>query len=119
MNYINRIELAGVVVGTPELIRIGEKLKLSFTMRTEYAYHNRNGEAVIEKNFHRCNVWESSNISSDTLRKVTPGCKVHVTGRERTTYITRGEEKVKDTAVQASKFNLVKQSEPFACETQL
>lgn len=118
MNYKNNVEITGIVTGTPDLRKIGTRYKCAFTVLTKYAYH-KNGEAVIEDTYHRVHVWESSTISEITLRKVAAGSKVHVTGRHRTLEHLQGEKRTREEIVQASKFTVIRQSEPLLCDTQL
>lgn len=113
MNYINKAEVAGTVTGEPESVTVGTRTKCSFTVMTEYAFR-KDGKAVIERTYHKCVVWESSTVNRDTLRRIAPGSKVHVTGRLRQqTYGNR------EAYIQASKFNFIRSVNTLECPTAL
>lgn len=113
MNYINKAEVAGIVTGNPETTVVGQRTKCTFTVMTQYAFR-KDGEAVIEKTYHRCTVWESKTVGRDTIRRITAGTKVHVTGRQRQqTYGNR------EVFIQASKFNIIRSAETLECPTTL
>ena len=51
--YINRVELQGIV-GTSKVISIGDKKAVRFSLATNYAYKDKEGYPVIEKNSYAC-----------------------------------------------------------------
>lgn len=78
MEQINKIELLGVV-GSVRLQRIGDKQMAKFTMVTNRAYKNKEGEPVIETQWHNVTAFEGKNVQE--LEKIEKGCIAHVWGR--------------------------------------
>ena len=84
MEQINRIELLGTI-GSVRTQVVGDKRVVNFTMATNRAYKNREGDMVIETTWHNVAAWEGRNIPGDTLDQIEKGATAHVHGRMRTT----------------------------------
>ena len=78
MESLNRIELKGVL-GRVNLTEVGGKKHARFSVATDYAYRNKDGEAVIETTWHNVSAWDDNGKISELKR----GDKVHVVGRVR------------------------------------
>ena len=59
MEQINRIELLGVV-GSVRQQRINDRKMAKFTMVTNRAYKNKEGEPVIETQWHNVTAFEGT-----------------------------------------------------------
>lgn len=82
MEFLNKLQLRGVVGFTrPQKMTDGD-LAVSFSLATNYAYKNREGEAVIETTWFLCKAF-SNKIKEETLEKLAKGSKVELTGRVR------------------------------------
>ena len=80
MEQLNRIELRGAV-GSVRLQTFSEARVVRFTLATNYAYKDKNGEAVIETSWHNVVAREGRNLRD--LDKICKGSKVYVQGRLR------------------------------------
>ena len=92
MEFINRIELRGIV-GNASYNRIGESQVCRFSLATDYAYKDRDGNPVVDTTWFNITAWEGKNITN--LGAVVRGAIVQVGGRVRTYRYTTasGEEK--------------------------
>ena len=80
MEQINKIELRGIV-GNARVQVVGDKKVIRFSLATEYAYKDRNGEPVIDTTWHNVSAWEGKGMPD--LDTITKGSAVHVIGRMR------------------------------------
>ena len=80
MEQLNRIELRGAV-GSVRLQTFSEARVARFTVATNYAYKDKNGEAVIETSWHNVVAKEGRNLRD--IDKICKGSKVYVQGRLR------------------------------------
>ena len=88
MEQLNRIEIRGNVVNV-NILKVGERRVAHFSVATNYAYKDRNGEAVIETTWHNVTAWEGKGIGNlDFLAK---GACVYVTGRMRSQKYTAND----------------------------
>lgn len=78
MESLNRVELKGTL-GNINLTQVGDKKHARFSVATDYAYRNKDGEAVIETTWHNVSAWDDNGKISELKR----GDKVHVLGRLR------------------------------------
>lgn len=78
MEQLNRIELLGIV-GSVRHQRIGDRLMAKFTMVTNRAYKNKEGEPVIESTWHNVTAFEGRQVRD--LDRIEKGRAVHVWGR--------------------------------------
>ena len=67
------------VVGSVRQQRINDRKMAKFTMVTNRAYKNKEGEPVIETQWHNVTAFEGKNVQE--LEKVEKGCAVHGWGR--------------------------------------
>lgn len=82
MEYINRIELQGVVGATRSGV-IGTSSVQSFSLMTEYMFENSDKSIVCEATWHSIVAWNS--------KAVNKGDKVRVVGRLRQTKYTAAD----------------------------
>lgn len=78
MEQLNRIELKGIV-GAIRITPVGDKKVARFSMATNYAYQDREGNSVIETTWHNVSTWNGSECPD--LGKLQKGAHVHVIGR--------------------------------------
>lgn len=77
---ICKIELRGIV-GTASVTVVGDKKTINFSLATEYAYRDNDGNAIIETNWFNCRAWDGTDIADFT--NLHRGDKVHLIGRLR------------------------------------
>ena len=78
MEHLNRIELRGMV-GNVKTSLYNDRTMARFSLATNYAYKDSEGNAVIETTWHNVVAFEGREIKDlDTIRK---GSKVYVAGR--------------------------------------
>ena len=80
MEYINRIELQGIV-GAVKEIPVGDTKVMRFSVCTEYAYRDKSGTSIIDCTWHSVVAYPPAGESWDWLTKPA---KVWVLGRLRT-----------------------------------
>lgn len=92
MDCINKIELCGIV-GSARTINSenGGVSHAAFTVATNFAYRNSNGDPVIETTWHSVTGFAGPGIKEKTLKALEKGCKVHVIGRVRNIRYTGGD----------------------------
>lgn len=78
MDYINKVELAGVV-GTVRLIKAGGHKFARMSVATVNVYVDRAGERVQETTWHNVIAWQKPGI--EDIAKISKGSKVHITGK--------------------------------------
>lgn len=76
---INKVELTGIV-GRVEICNVGDRKCARLSVATDYAYRNRQGEAVVETTWHNVVAFEGPQIDIDHLLK---GDAVVISGRIR------------------------------------
>lgn len=108
MEYINRIELQGLVGSIRSNIVNGCKVA-NFSLATEAIYRTSDGFPVVEVTWHNVVAWEESAKDCD-LSEIGKGSKVRVLGRLRTSKYTgaNGEEKIYYEVI-ASEVSIVKE----------
>ena len=101
MEQLNRIELRGMVGSTRVQAYSGKKV-LRFTVATSYAFKDKNGEAVIDTQWHNVSVWEGRSLEDvDSIQK---GDKVYVCGRVKyTKFLGQDAQEHFATEIQAQK----------------
>lgn len=82
MDQLNRIQLRGYI-GSIRLTEFDGKTVAAFTVATNLAYKDRQGCAVIETTWHHAQAFQSDGISGETLRSLSKGDAVSLTGRLR------------------------------------
>ena len=80
MEFINKIELAGVV-GQIRRQNIYDQTMANFSLVTEHSFTDHSGCAVIETTWFNVTAWK--NKSMPELDKIERGSQVHVVGRLR------------------------------------
>ncbi len=80
MESLCKIELRGIV-GTASVTVVGGKKTITFSLVTEYAYRDNDGNAIIETNWFNCRAWDGTDIADFT--NLHRGDKVHLIGRLR------------------------------------
>lgn len=91
-----------------------------FSVVTNFAYHDREGQPVIETYWHNIVAWEGRGISLEDLKKVTTGKIVQVEGRLRINkYVsTEGTEKQVDEIV-ANSVKIFEGDEPVSAQMSM
>ena len=79
MEYINRIELVGVV-GRIHKQTFSNRTVANLSVVTEYCYTDKNGGAVVETTWHNVVAWQNGDMPLDLIEKGTHVC---VQGRLR------------------------------------
>ena len=80
MEFINRIELAGVV-GRIQRQTVSSQKMANFSLVTEYGFKDKSSCSVIETTWHNVVAWKSEKIPS--LDGIERGSYVRVIGRLR------------------------------------
>lgn len=80
MNFINKIEIAGVV-GASNVSTVSGTKVARFSLVTETTSTSKDGCMVIDTTWFSVTAWEGSKITG--LDKIQKGSKVHVLGRVR------------------------------------
>lgn len=78
MEHLNRIELRGAV-GNVRTSTYNDKIMARFSVATNYAYKDGEGNAVIETTWHNVVAFEGRDIQN--LEMIHKGSKVYVVGR--------------------------------------
>jgi len=81
MEQLNRIEIRGNV-GNVNIINVGNTRVAHFSVATNFAYKDRNGEPVIETTWHNVTAWEG-NKGIPSLEIIAKGFPLYVIGRLR------------------------------------
>ena len=81
MEQLNRIEIRGNV-GSVNILKVGNTRVAHFSVATNFAYTDRNGEPVIETTWHNVTAWEG-NKGIPSLDLISKGFPVYVVGRLR------------------------------------
>ena len=69
MESLNRIEIQGTL-GRISTSMVGDKLHANFSVATNYAYKDANGNAIVETTWHRISAFEGEKISAETLNEI-------------------------------------------------
>ena len=112
MEFTNKIEIRGVV-GRAELNTYAENRVCKFTVITEYSYHDRDNNPVIESIWFTVNAWEGRNMPD--LNLIQKGSWVRVLGRVRNSRFT-GQDGVERISwdIQASRVDIIpREDEPM------
>lgn len=81
IEQLNRIELVGVVGRDAKITTVGDSAVAHFSMATNYAYKDKDGNAVIETTWHNVRAWKGRKMPA--LEDIKKGTRLHVTGRMR------------------------------------
>ncbi|MBQ7623250.1 MAG: single-stranded DNA-binding protein [Bacteroidales bacterium] len=85
MEQINRIELLGTV-GSVRTQKVGDRLMAKFSVATNRAYKNRDGEPVIDTQWHNITAFEGRGVKD--IGQIEKGTTVHLFGRLQTQRFT-------------------------------
>ena len=80
MEQLNRVELRGIV-GSVRIQMISGANVARFTVATNFAYRDKDGNPTIETTWHNVTAWESK--ENRGLDKLEKGSKVYLVGRLR------------------------------------
>ena len=89
MEQLNKIEIRGNV-GNVNILKVGNTRVAHFSVATNFAYKDKNGEPVIETTWHYVTAWEG-NKGVPALETICKGFPVYVTGRLRTQKYISGD----------------------------
>ena len=81
MEQLNRIELIGVVGRDAKITNVGDSAVANFSMATNYAYKDKDGNAVDETTWHNVRAWKGRKMPA--LEDIKKGTWLHLTGRLR------------------------------------
>ena len=81
MEQLNKIEIRGNV-GSVNILKAGGTRVAHFSVATNFAYKDRNGEPVIETTWHNVTAWEG-NKGIPQLDQISKGFPIYVCGRLR------------------------------------
>lgn len=81
IEQLNRIELVGVVGRNAKITNVGDSAVANFSMATNYAYKDKDGNAIIETTWHNVRAWKGRKMPA--LEHIKKGTWLHVTGRMR------------------------------------
>ena len=81
MEQLNKIEIRGNV-GNVNILKVGDTRVAHFSVATNFAYKDRNGEPVIETTWHNVTAWEG-NKGIPSLDIIEKGFPIYVSGRLR------------------------------------
>lgn len=79
MEFLNRIELVGVV-GRISRQTISDRTVANFSLVTEYSFKDKSGNAIVETTWHNVVAWQNGEMPLDLIEK---GAHVCVHGRLR------------------------------------
>ena len=82
MEQLNKIEIRGNV-GNVNILKVGNGRVAHFSVATNFAYKDRNGEPVIDTTWHYVTAWEG-NKGIPSLDIISKGFPIYVCGRLRT-----------------------------------
>ena len=80
MEHLNSVTLRGFV-GNVRIMDVQDRKVANFSVATNYAFKNSNGEAVIETTWHNVTAW--SGCKSADITSIRKGVAVEVEGRIR------------------------------------
>ncbi|MBR1928108.1 MAG: single-stranded DNA-binding protein [Bacteroidales bacterium] len=89
MEQLNKIEIRGNV-GNVNILKVGNTRVAHFSVATNFAYKDRNGEPVIETTWHYVTAWEG-NKGIPPLDTIAKGFPIYVCGRLRTQKYISGD----------------------------
>ena len=90
MEFLNRVEVQGVVTGT-SVTAIGDTKMLRMSVMTEYCYHDAEGTPVIENTWFNVSAFEGHAV--ERADAIETNDWVNVKGRlKKGRYISSGQE---------------------------
>ena len=78
MEMLNKVELAGRV-GNARVQTVGNTRVCRFSLATDRAFTDRNGNQILETTWHQCQVWGND----EKMEGIQKGAAVSLTGRLR------------------------------------
>jgi Single-stranded DNA-binding protein len=88
MEFLNRIDLRGIV-GKSSVTRIGETQLCRFSLVTEYAHKDKDGNQIVEVTWHNVVAFDSKTMPD--LEQIQKGSIVRVRGRVRAFRVTMAD----------------------------
>jgi single-stranded DNA-binding protein len=82
MEFVNTIQLRGVV-GRADIGSYNGNRVCNFSVVTEYATRDREGNSVVEPTWFNASFWETGGVVKPEMDKIQKGSWVEVTGRLR------------------------------------
>ena len=79
MEYLNRVELAGIV-GVSKSVTAGDAKGVRFSVVTAYASRKKDGLITVDNEWHNVIAW---NVPEHDMNAIVKGAKVKITGRIR------------------------------------
>lgn len=111
MEFINKIQLRGVVGKADVTIFPNQSQVCNFSVVTEYSTVDREGNSAIETTWFNVSAWGGREGVAD-IHTIQKGVWVEVTGRLRTRkYISQNGEERSTTEIVARKVTLVPREE--------
>lgn len=82
MEYLNKIELRGVV-GRAEVSTYGNRKACRFSLCTERTYNDKDGNQIVDVQWFNCIVWQQPYPQMESVETIEKGANVGVSGRIR------------------------------------
>lgn len=115
MEQLNRVELRGIVGSIRMLTSDTPMARISLV--TNYAYKDRDGNAVIDTAWHTIIAWQGR--QTQALSKIEKGARLYVEGRIRyQRYTTPDGQERQNTEIVANAIQIIEDKGPFQCEMQ-
>ena len=83
--FVNRVELTGMVGHEPRVFSVGDAQVARFSLVTQRAFRGGNGELLSEVTWHDISAWSGCGVAFEDLKK---GVFVSLKGRLHTTKYT-------------------------------
>lgn len=88
MEQLNRVELIGYL-GTVKIFSVGDTKLARFSLATNAAFSDRQGNLRIETTWHNVSAWQSDRCRD--LEQLAKGDRIHVIGRLRNNRYTSAD----------------------------
>lgn len=80
--FLNRATIRGIV-GAVKTVSYGDLKAANFSLATDYAYADKEGNPVFETTWFNINAFQNDNIDGETIDKIQKGSWVEILGRYR------------------------------------
>lgn len=95
MEYLNKIELRGII-GNVKPVKVGDATyAVHFTLATNYAYRSIDGTPIVDVSWHDITAWVGKDISLEAVSSLKKGDAVEVVGRLKTQSYTSSNGEVR------------------------
>lgn len=107
MEYLNRVELKGIV-GNIRVQTYDENRMARIGLATDYAYKAADGSLIVDTSWHNVVAWEGQKVPC--IDRIKKGTKLHVVGRIRYQRFTGvdGVDRI-STEILASEINVIEE----------